>query len=413
MGLLPTPMYEKFKVHLQTRIISSTITVMENGYLFYLALFGSFAFLYKTIAFARGIRIIEQLGSVAPLTESDHAPKVSIIVTACNEARSIKEAVNTLLNINYPDFEIIVVNDRSTDATGEILDLVAKQNRHLEVIHNKSLPEGFLGKCHAMHIGSEIATGEYLLFTDGDVMLHKETLNHAIAAIQIGDLDHLPVAPEIIVPSRFLDMMIHCFAFLFFHYIRPWLFERPNNKVAIGIGAFNLVKTTTYIASGGHKAIAMRPDDDVMLGKNMKCHGARGKFYLGEHFIRVAWYHTLKEMVIGLEKNTFAGFNYSLFMAFGGATLLGLLFIACPILLFFTTGKLFITLCIINAYWLYSHYHFAIHHKTPKYYGLFMPLTTATLIFIIVRSTLLTVTQGGIYWRGTFYDLKKLKANKI
>jgi glycosyltransferase involved in cell wall biosynthesis len=389
------------------------MVIMENSYLFYLALLGSFAFLYKTIFFIRGIRVIQQLTSVAPLTKNDHAPKVSIIVTACNEARSIEAAVNTLLEINYPDFEIIVINDRSTDDTAEILDRVVKKNQHLMVIHNSALPEDFLGKCHAMHLGSEIATGEYFLFTDGDVMLHKETLNHAIAAIQKDDLDHLPVSPEIIVSSRFLDMMIHCFAFLFFHHIMPWLFEKPGNKVAIGIGAFNLVKATTYRASGGHKAIAMRPDDDLMLGKNMKLHGARGKFYLGENFIQVAWYHTLKEMVIGLEKNIFAGFNYSLIMALGGASLLGLLFIVCPIMLLFTTGKLFYTLCVINLYWLYTHFHFAIHHKTPKYYGLLMPLTTATFIFIILRSTLLTLKQGGIYWRGTFYDLKKLKANKI
>ncbi len=205
---------------------------------------------------------------------------------------------------------MIVVNDRSEDQTGDILDEMSTADSRLEILHLQDLPEGWLGKNHALWQGSLKATGELLLFTDADVVMTPDTLTRAVSYFQAEQLDHLAATPEARMPSLFLNMFGVTFGFFFGIFTRPWKVSDPKSHCHIGIGAFNLVKAESYLQAGGHKTIALRPDDDLKLGKILKQQGSRQQLIYGAGLISVEWYASIRELVLGLEKNVFAGTDY-------------------------------------------------------------------------------------------------------
>lgn len=240
------------------------------------------------------------------------------------EEDSITQTVKHLLYQDYKRMEIIVVNDRSQDLTGQKLDGLKKWSaaKHeiqipLQVIHITSLPMGWLGKNHALYQGYLQAKGEYLLFTDADVIYQPHALRDAIAYIQEQQADHLVLAPAMITKTFLLRSFVHYFLFSFGLFMKPW---RGNidqqTKDGIGIGAFNLIQRKAYQQIGTHKALALRPDDDLQLGIRIKKAGLKQRVLTGMGQIAVEWYPHLSAAIRGLEKNTFAGLKYSLPMAF-------------------------------------------------------------------------------------------------
>src|SRR5215210_3285113 len=147
----------------------------------------------------RGSRSIRRLRDVPPL--GGPRPRVSIIIPARNEERNVEEALRSVLALDYDNLEIEVVDDRSTDRTGEILDRMAAAEPRLRIVHVRELPAGWLGKNHALWLGAAKATGEYLLFTDADIVMDPSALRRAVGAMHKADggdgLDHLTASPEI------------------------------------------------------------------------------------------------------------------------------------------------------------------------------------------------------------------------
>ncbi|RMG40035.1 MAG: glycosyltransferase family 2 protein, partial [Planctomycetota bacterium] len=122
-------------------------------------------------------------------------PKVSVIVAARDEAARVADCLRSILASDYPDFELIAVDDRSTDGTGQRMDEVAAADPRCRVVHITELPEGWLGKCWALHCGTRAARGEWLLFCDGDVLLAPDCVRAAIAEATRCGLDHLALMP--------------------------------------------------------------------------------------------------------------------------------------------------------------------------------------------------------------------------
>lgn len=165
----------------------------------------------------RAVLMRQQMPSLAdaPLPLSPHLPRVSVIVPARNEDAKLHDALSTLLAQTYPNLEIIAINDRSTDRTGEILDALAQKYPQLRVIHVEKLPDGWLGKNYANQLGFEHATGEYLLFTDADIFFHPETLARTVGyAMQTG-VKHLVAYPKMLTSSAMEEAFIALFGFLF------------------------------------------------------------------------------------------------------------------------------------------------------------------------------------------------------
>ncbi|HUI08062.1 MAG TPA: glycosyltransferase family 2 protein [Verrucomicrobiae bacterium] len=365
-----------------------------------------------TIEFAVGNRSLRRLKDL-PLFSRGNAPKVSVIVAARNEARNIEQGLSSLLAQEYPNLELIAVDDRSTDETGAILDRMAAKDPRLHVEHVTGLPSGWLGKTHALQCGADRASGAFLLFTDADVVIEPSVVGRAVGHIHQANLDHVAVAPRPQMPGTFLNMFGGAFALFFGMYARPWKASAPKSRWHIGIGAFNLVRADVYRAAGGHRAIAMRPDDDMKLGKLIKKTGFHQEMLLGDGSITVEWYSSVGELVRGLEKNSFAGLEYSL--AAIVATCLGQLAVFdWPVAaLVLTRGATWwLNVAIVGSLML-LYIDNAGCHGLKRWYCVGLPLAALLFVYIIGRATLKTLVHGGIDWRGTHYSLRELKANKV
>src|SRR5262245_16515283 len=212
--------------------------------------------LFLTVDLLRGVRRLGVLASIdaAGLTEF---PRVSVIIPARNEQRNLARALRSVLNQDYPGLEIIAINDRSTDQTGNILHGLARDHAALRVLDVAELPAGWLGKNHAAYLGAGHARGELLLFTDADVVMQPGTIRKAVCHLSRSGLDHLTVSPEVEMPGLLLHMFVAAFSVFFLTLMRPWKARDPRSRHFIGIGAFNLVRRAAYEAAGTHRAIAM------------------------------------------------------------------------------------------------------------------------------------------------------------
>jgi glycosyltransferase involved in cell wall biosynthesis len=381
-------------------------------FLFWLALITLCLLVAITIEFALGNRSLCSL-SDAPDIDPANAPSVSVVVAARNEARNIKAALQSLLQLNYPNIEFVVVDDRSTDETGKILDRMAATDPRLRVLHLTELPKGWLGKNHALHVGAARAKGELLLFTDADVVMAGETLRLAVGYLLAAKLDHLAVAPRITVTGTLLNMFCGAFTVFFGFYAKPWKASDPKSRRHIGIGAFNLIRTEVYRSIGGHAPIAMRPDDDMKLGKLVKKSGYRQEMVLGDGMVTVEWYSSVRELVRGLEKNSFAGLEYSLVLLVMSTIAQLAVFIWPVAAIFLTAGATrwlnLGCLAAIAALYLDNNHR----HGAEARYVIGFPLAVLLLLFILWRATLKTLITDGIAWRDTHYSLRELKANKL
>lgn len=365
-----------------------------------------------SLQFYFGTRQIRRLVDSEP-PPNDRLPRLSVIVPARNEQRHIEAALESLLKQDYANLELIVVNDRSTDRTGQILDAFAATHPRLNVVHLSELPAGWLGKNHAMHCGTQQASGQWLLFTDADVVMEPTTLRRAVGFAEHHNIDHLPMIGEIRMPNLLLESFVVMFIIYFFTYFRPWKAKDPDSRAYIGVGAFNLIRASVYHDIGTLQRIAMRPDDDVKLGKLVKTHGFRQELLDAVDLMYVPWYGSLREVVVGLEKNAFSGVDYSVLTVIA-ASLTALIFNVLPFIAVFVTSgiaRLLYAATVLTLLWLCWITAAAAHLRRRS--AILFPIVVVLFIFIQWRAMLLAFFQQGIRWRDTHYSLKELKSNKV
>ena len=352
------------------------------------------------------------LEDLAPWSEPN-PPKVSVLIPARNEERNIREALQSVLQQDYPDLEFIVVNDRSTDRTGAILSEIAVADPRLRVIEITELPSGWLGKNFALFRASEEARGELLLFMDADIVMDASAISRAVRYCSERHLDHLAIMPAVIMPGVLLRMFTSSFGIFFAAYARPWKAKDPKSKAYIGIGAFNMVRATAYRAAGTHRAIAMRPDDDMKLGKLLKRQGYRQEMVVGAPLLSVEWYASLREVIDGLMKNTFAGVEYSVSASIASGIVIFAMHVWPFVALLITHGLLWwLNLAIVLGL-LVGIAASNRYHGLPSWYSIGHPLCSVLFVYILWKSTAITLWNDGIRWRGTHYPLALLKANKV
>jgi glycosyltransferase involved in cell wall biosynthesis len=354
-----------------------------------------------------GLRKIEALEAEKSLV---NGPLLSVIVAARNEAGQIKSSILSQLEQTYKNVEWILVNDRSTDSTGLLMDELQQEDQRITVIHIEELPEGWLGKNNALYRGFLQASGKWLLFTDADVKFEKEAFAKALHYFERHGLDHLTAAPNLSAKKFWLKSFVAFFLFGFSYFKRPWAANNPKSKVGTGIGAFNLVSKEAYQSFGTHEKVKMRPDDDLQLGMKMKQAGYRQRIVTALKLIEVEWYGSLREAFIGLEKNTFAGLHYRVSMvlfAIFGVFITNVL----PFITIFSSDKIVALLSLGNIVVSGIHYVLVIKKMTIFSPAMFLVLPVTALLFIysIIRASLLTFRRGGIMWRGTIYKLSELR----
>lgn len=339
-------------------------------------------------------------------------PRVSIVFAARNEAATVGAAVPTMLALDYPDLEVIAVDDRSDDETRTVLETLAARDPRLVVEHLPGLRPGWLGKNQALHRGAQRGTGRWILFTDADIHFAPGALRRAIAYAESAQLAHLAAVPHLGGHTHALGVCVGAFSINFMMFLRPWKVPDPRSVAHAGVGAFNLVRTALYRRAGGHEPIRLRPDDDIQLGRLMKRFGP-SEFLFGAGALSVAWYPDVPAYIRGLEKNAFAGVGYRAWMVLGGVAAHALFFLGPLAALWLASGPAWWASLASVALMLglaVDHTRFA---GGRWWWGLFFPVGVAVLDYILLRSMVLTLLRRGIVWRGTHYPLRELRANRL
>jgi cellulose synthase/poly-beta-1,6-N-acetylglucosamine synthase-like glycosyltransferase len=387
---------------------------MISSALFWWSLTGFVIHLVMATIMARASGEVRRLADQAPeLPEGVEWPSVTVVIPARNEERNIREALGSVLQLDYPRLEVLAVNDRSTDRTGEILDEFAAEHDRLSVLHVRELPAGWLGKNHALHFAASRSAADLVLFTDADVVMSPDLLRRAVAYMTRENLDHLALAPRVSMPGMWLKAFAIVFTMFFSAYFRPWKARDPDSSAYVGIGAFNLMRMRVYRELNGHERIAMRPDDDLMLGRIVKRNGYRQDFADATDQMSVPWYGSVWEMTVGLEKNLFAGADYRVWII-GISSLILLMFNVAPFLMVFVASGLSRLLFGGSmAILLLASLGAAHRLALPLRSAFLFPLAVLLFLFVQWRATWLTLWHQGIRWRETFYPLSELKANRV
>ncbi len=373
-----------------------------------LAAFALLGNLYALIDIVLGVRQLRTLGDIKPSILSA-SPMVSVIVPACNEEDTIEPALRSLFALEYDNIEILVVNDRSTDNTAGVLHAIQKEHPQLQVLTITELPEGWLGKNNALHQGALAARGEYILFTDADILFARSTLSRAVRLMVGEKLDHLSLIFKNIAEGALLGaMMVEAGGGLFFLF-KPWKVRDPKSKYFMGVGAFNLVRKSVYREIGGHNSIRMHPIDDILLGKIIKQNGFKQDCLTAYNFLTVHWYSSTRKMIHGLMKNIFALYDFKILYAMVAVLMISVLVILPLWGALLGTGTLrSICLLVVCVRLLSTAYGTGITGTAWKTLP-FSFITPYINVYIIVKGVVKTIAGNGIEWRGTHYPLDKLR----
>jgi len=341
-------------------------------------------------------------------------PKLSVIITACNEAQSLEKAMELRLQDNYPNLEFILIDDRSSDGTREIARKIAGKDNRVKLIRIDELPGGWLGKVHAMHRGVKQATGDWFLFSDADVHVKPGTLNRVMAFCRSKNLDQLAIVPEFYKGKFFADTAISVFLKALIAWSRSWKIKDPESTAFGGAGAFNLVRRTAFEKTKGFEWLKLEVIDDLTLGQMIKRTGGRSDMINGRGYVGVRWYSSFREMSIGMGRAVFVGIpNFGVTKLILLSSLTFTLDIIPYIILvpmgipyLPTAGVVIILLTFLSSIVVSR---FTNHPLLPT----FLLLVGHIIVFIVsVKSAVTALIKGGIVWRGTFYSTKMLKKGR-
>lgn len=368
------------------------------------------AWLWSAYAIARTLRELPKLRDDRSPPPA-RWPRVSLIVAARDEERELEHAVRTRLEDDYPDLQVVIVDDRSSDRTPEIADRLAADDPRVRVVHLTELPAGWLGKLHAMHQGTQVADGAWLLYSDADVEFSPGTLRRAVAYCEHNTRDHMAILPGFREHGFVLDATIDVFCHTLVTGGRLWRVPDMNTREAVGGGMFNLVRRSAFERTPGFPWLRMEVADDVALGQMLKRHGARPAVLDAVGCVTLDFYRTVGEMARGIEKTglTVIGrFRYTLLAA---VCALGLLVNSGYLLGFAHPSPGVRGLAVITAL-VAAAGNLALVRAMGRstLAGLAHPLGMVMMMWMALRSGWLTWRRGGVAWRNTLYRLDELRA---
>lgn len=339
-------------------------------------------------------------------------PRVSVIMAARDEAAHVHGAVASRLADDYPDLQLLVVDDRSVDGTGLAAREAAVEDPRFTLVRIDELPGGWLGKVHALQKGYEAATGDWLLFTDGDVQVEPGTLRRAIGYCESAAIDQLALVPSFRSGSFLIDGAWAVFLRGLIVMADPAKVRDPSSKIALGSGAFNLVRRKAFEATDGFEHLRMETADDIALAASIKLGGGRIEVVDGSMYARVPLYRSTRELLRGIEKNgsTTAGMSFPLLvlglLALGAVMFTPLAAIALGPRWLGALGT--VTVAAYTGSEMYG-----LWRNTRRWMpALLWPVTFPLMAYGIVRATWLAHHNNGVYWRDTFYSLEELETGR-
>jgi glycosyltransferase involved in cell wall biosynthesis len=371
----------------------------------------------RASAWLRGISRLPDLLEQGPPAARG---SLSVIVPARNEGPGVAAGLRSLLASKGVDLEVIAVDDRSTDETGMAMDALEQEARTARVPyvveHVRELPAGWLGKPHAMARGAALATGEWLLFTDADVVFAEDALARALDWLEREGADHLLVVPTVMARSAGEAMMLPFLHVLSIWGPRLWRVADPGSRDAVGVGAFNLMRRSTYEAVGGWERLRMEVIEDLRMGYLIKQAGFASRVVTGRNLVRIRWAHGAWGVVTNLTKNVFAAFRFRIGLSIAGAVVIAVMCLLPFAGIVLGAGwdrawlwpSLASLVALAALYWRYRRF---ADPNGPLTMLWLLTFPAAALLFVhaMMRSTVLTLIRGGVVWRGTFYPLRELR----
>ncbi|MEW6304745.1 MAG: glycosyltransferase family 2 protein [Verrucomicrobiota bacterium] len=380
-------------------------------------IFSSIAALYLFSAgfalfHSRWARRLPALGTLpaTPGNGDSPEPRCSVVIAARDEAARIEATVQRVLGQRGIAIELIVVDDRSTDGTGDIVRRLAAADARVQVKRVDTLPDGWLGKCHACHVGASAATGDWILFTDADCWLKPDVVARALRVAGRDGVEHITLTPG--VAPETLGAQAWHLAFLLS--LTNWLsaVNRDRTGAYLGMGAFNLVRAAAYRECGGYETLRLTVLDDVRLGLLLRRAGKRTRGFIGGDDVECHWGTTVPGMIRIMEKNYFAAVDYRVTAALtcgvGGLLTWGLAvvgpFTGTPAGM--AAGGALLSVMVPSGV-------LARRLGWPWRGAVFTPFVYPALFYAVLNSTFVTLGRGGIRWRDTFYPLKTLRAGNV
>jgi hypothetical protein len=347
----------------------------------------------------------------APTTAApcpDGLPGVSVVIPARNEEERVETTVRGLLGQRSVRLDVIVVNDRSTDRTGEILDQLSRQDPRLRVIHNEGLPDGWIGQCYGLHLGGQRATGEWVLFTDADIWMTPDVVARAVRAAVAGNAAHLCLMPSQHKATLFGKAAMIT---LLLAVANTWRKVHTQPGAHTGFGAFNLVRADAYRQMGGHLPLRLEINNDGRLGLLLNRTGHRTLAFFAGRDVKMDLARTPAQFIRAMEKNAFSRMRFSL-PAAGLVLTLSVLCLATP-LGPFVAG---VPGVAAAAMWLgYSVPAMMLARRCgwPLAAGLVTPIVLPVTMLTVINSIAVTLRQRGVRWRDRFYSLETLRNGMV
>jgi hypothetical protein len=386
-----------------TIILASTFAALGAAYWLLVAVVG--------IAMRSRLARLDPAAADLPPTTR---PDVSIIVAARDEAATIAASIETARALVGVSWELVLVDDRSSDGTGALMDAAAASDPRIRAVHVRELPAGWLGKVHALERGRELASAKWLLFTDADVELAPSSLSRAIAHARHHRLDQLALLPEVESHGLWVAGAVGTFGRWLVLGGRLWRAADPHSAHAFGIGAFNLVRAASLEQAGGFDWLRMDIADDAALANLIASRGGRTQLASGLGLARVHWQESVRAMTRGFEKYGSSGSFGSHGRTISKVTAATLAELAPTIALALDHGSTVVTpimlLTVVLA--LGSGALLVRSAGLPTRSLATLPLSAALIWFMLVRASWLEHRRGGLVWRDTFYATDVVRAGR-
>src|SRR5882762_3399618 len=372
-------------------------------------------FLSMTLAALWHLRWVRRLPALEALTTAtgpalsspSEGVRCSVVIAARDEETRIEGTVRRLMAQRGVEAEFFIVDDRSTDRTGEILRQLAKEDARVKLKRVEVLPDGWLGKCHACHVGASAATGDWILFTDADCWLKPDVIARAVQVAEREGADHVTMTPGPVIES----LGARAWHLLFLTSLLNWFsgVNRDRPKAYLGIGAFNLVRAAAYRQCGGYEALRLTVLDDIKLGLLLRRAGKRTRAFLGVDDVECHWGTTVGNMIKIMEKNYFAATDFRLWLVLPGS--LAAILVLCTLVIGLAMGTAAGLAAGLSPLLLTLPAGILARRLGWSWpCAVCMPFMFPVFLYALLNSTFVTLRQGGIRWRDTFYPLDTLRA---
>lgn len=333
-------------------------------------------------------------------------PRCSVLVPARNEENNIGNCTGGLLAQDYPDFQVIVLDDNSTDRTWQILQGLAANDPKLILIKGKPLPDDWLGKHWACHQLAQVADGELLVYVDADTSHEPGMLRGAVAAITDEKAALISALPRQIVVSWSEMLSIPAFYLGMLCGVPLELTRLQRNPLLFAIlGQFLIFRRDAYDAAGGYAAVRHNVVDDIAIGRRVHTMGLKYKLLDGDGLVSCRMYRNFDQVWKGLTKSTFATFNFDPYFLTLMWTLVIIFFVSPPVVLVIglaqpqvpveITAMAGIAVFLNLVLWTVSHLRFHF----PLYLVLIYPFSAIFMTVVALASMILTI-QGKALWKG-------------